>query len=95
MPANIDEIYKIKNIVDFELGSETAYKICKKLWDDVGINSTNESLKLTFLMLAHSYDAVPSELQTLYESYGKAYDAPKLPPTQSWYDEEPIEYEGT
>jgi hypothetical protein len=56
MPTSIDEAKRIQEIINDFLTKEQAVEITKRLYEEVGKNTDNDSLKASLMMLKYLYD---------------------------------------
>ena len=61
MPTSQDEVIKIKRIIDEYLSYEDAKAISMRLHHEVGQSSSNDSLKVSLLMLKKLYEGENDE----------------------------------
>ena len=56
MPTSDGEARKIQEIINDYLTKEQAVEITKRLYEEVGENTNNDSLKTSLMMLKYLYD---------------------------------------
>jgi len=56
MPTSINEAKRIQEIINDFLTKDQAIEITKRLYEEVGKNTNNDSLKTSLMMLKYLYD---------------------------------------
>jgi len=56
MPTSINEAKRIQEIINDFLTRDQAVEITKRLYEEVGKNTDNDSLKTSLMMLKYLYD---------------------------------------
>lgn len=89
MPANYNEVLEIKKVVDGFLPEEKSSELFHKLYHEIGLKSSNESFKLSMLMLhilfqtGLTFEQKALKLKEAFSTYPFHFFMPKKTVNQS------------